>query len=125
MFWKQEHIPDEDDIYRRIPPSQYNPKTGRFVPPVFKLRPWKNERAASVDWSKYSTPEKTSFDTNTKREYLVGGIYAKVPRSLGLEVIHRPGKNRAHSLITGTKLIDDDLETLDTLTQNCRPLIIC
>jgi len=124
-MWKHEFIPDGDDLYRRAFPNQYNRKTGRFSLAVFLLR--KGERELSVDWSEYITAEEASVDPNPNysgRKFYVGALYAKVPRHQELEVIHAPAqKNRAHSLITGQRLINSKYEVADILAENCRPLI--
>jgi len=123
-MWKREFIPDDDDLYRRIHPRDYNRKTGRISPGAFILRKRKGERALSTNWSKYTTPQKTSLDPNTGRRFYVGALCVEVPRHQELEVIHTPTrKNRGHSSITGQRLIDSNFLIADILAENCRPVI--
>jgi len=125
-IWKIEKIPDESDLYRRFPKKQYDEKKGKVSFGAFMLRRHLNEEALSVDWSNWSTPEKSSVDSNTGRRYYLGALYAKVPRHQGLKVIHAPSRdNRAHSKIAGQRLIDESSRLLvaDILAENCRPLI--
>ena len=123
-MWKGEFIPDEDDLYRRVPKDQYNEKTGKISSGAFMLREDKNEKALSFNWSKYSTPEESSMCPITANRYYLGALYAKVPRDEQLEVVHAPSKkNRAHSRITGQRLIESNYEVADILAENCRPLI--
>lgn len=123
-MWKREFIPDEDDLYRRVPKDQYDEKMGKVSSGAFMLREDKNEKALSVNWSKWTTPEESSVCPITGNRYYLGALYAEVPRHQGLEVIHAPSrKNRAHSLITGQRLIDSNFLIADILAENCRPLI--
>ena len=46
-----EKIPDSDDLYRRIPPDQY--ERGKIAYTAFL------DYETSVNWEEYSTPEKT------------------------------------------------------------------
>lgn len=122
-MWKREFIPDDEDLYRRAYPNQYNKKTRRFSPVVFKLRKKEEiSKALSVDWSKHTTPNKACVDPYGKKFYL-GALYAKVPRRHGLEVVHTPTRNPAHSSIKGQKLIDSPLLIADILAEKCRPII--
>lgn len=119
---KREFIPDESNLYRRIPPNQYNEKKGKFSAPAFILR--KNEEGLSLNWSKYSTPQKTAKCPRTGKKFYVGALYAKVPRQQELDVIHEPGKkNPSHSLIIGQKLFDCSYEAGEFLAENYKPII--
>lgn len=127
---QSERIPDDHDLYRRALPQQYNKTTGKFAAAVFTLRK-KDEplKALSVDWSKYTTPEKACVDPNPNyggRRLFVGALKAKIPREQDLEVVHTPSRsNPAHSSIRGQKLIDSHSRLLvaDILAEKCRPLI--
>jgi len=123
---KKEIIPDEDDLYRRIHHLQYDRKRNKISAAVFQVK--RNEKALSVNWSKYSTPEETSIDPVHKGKFYVGGILAKIPRQHELDVVHAPGKrfkNRAHSTIVGRKLLEEETkyEISTILADNCRPII--
>jgi len=128
---QSKYIPDDHDLYRRALPNQYNKTTGKFTTAAFTLR--KKERrhspGLSVDWSEYTTPEKTSVDPNPNyggRRLFVGALKARIPRQQDLKVVHTPNQdNPAHSLIRGQRLIDSHSRLLvaDILAENCRPLI--
>lgn len=128
---QSEYIPNDDDLYRRALPIQYNKTTGKFTTAAFTLRKKEIRRGLglSVNWSEYSTPEETSVDPNPNyggRKLFVGAIKAKIPREQDLEVAHTPSRsNPAHSSIRGQRLIDSPSRFLvaDILAENCRPLI--
>jgi len=105
---KTEYIPDDDDLYRRIPPDWYVEKEDRVSSAAFK------DRETSVEWSKYCTPDKT---VREYPNYHVAALQAKIPRTKNLEVKHNPSRHSyAHSLIIGEK----PLSIARFLAQNCR-----
>ena len=124
LFIKKDFIPDNDDLYRRVLPLQFNPKKGKFTAPSFMLR--NDENGLSVNWERYSTPEESAIcPVKPGKKYYVGGLYAKIPRNEQLEVNHEPTRNnKSHSLIIGKRLIESKYEVAEVLAENCRPLII-
>ncbi len=89
-----EHIPDEDFLYRRIHPKQLKPN-GEISSAAF------SGDETSVDWEKYTTPQKT---LQGFPHYHLSSILAGIPRQKGQEVKHNPTEeNQAHSLIIGHK----------------------
>jgi len=124
---KVEIIPDNDKLFRRIHISLYNEKKRKFSEPAFMVRDRRNEKALSVNWEKYASAEQTSYDPYTKKNFCVGGIIARIPRKLNLEVIHKPTRNNiAHSIISGNDLLDNQkrYEIAGHLADACEPLII-
>jgi len=90
-------IDNNDDLYRRIPPTQYYEKESRPSSAAFR------DPELSVDWSKYTTPEKT---LRGYPSHHLGSFKAIVPRQLSQEVKHNPiPGNYAHSLVIGKKTI--------------------
>jgi hypothetical protein len=118
--WSKEEIPNDADLYRRVTPEQYNPKTKKISAPAFRLR--ENENGLSVNWARYTTIQQSACDRG--RNYYLAGIYANIPRDLGLKVEHDPKKNRAHSLIFGDQLKGGNrLEYEENLADKARPLV--
>lgn len=102
--WSVENIPDTSFLYRRVHPKQI--RRGKAVESAF------GDYDLSVDWDKYSTPEKT-LDRLPQRinrtSWGVARIAAKIPESLKQNVTHRPSlqsNNRAHALIKGKKTLE-------------------
>src|SRR3989338_514239 len=100
MFAK-ETINDEDDLYKRIPPINYNLDEDRVSSGVF----YTSRPNLSADWSRYRTPEES---LNGYHDNYLIKLKAKYPRSVDLEVNHDPiynhpqyPDNQAHSLIEG------------------------
>ncbi|MBU4268647.1 MAG: hypothetical protein KJ808_07345 [Acidobacteria bacterium] len=90
-----EIIPDNDNVYRRIPRVWYIETENRPSSAAFR------DPETSVDWSKYSTPEESLKGYSG---YFLASIKAKIPREMKLDVIHRPSKNNhSHSVILGQK----------------------
>lgn len=90
-----EIIPDEDLLYRRIPPQHYVKEEDRVSSAAFR------DPNLSVDWSRHITPEQSvkGFPNNH-----LAALIAKIPRALGQEVYHTPSlRNYAHSSIVGQK----------------------
>jgi hypothetical protein len=128
LLREAETIPDDSNLFRRVHPALFNPKTRKFAEGAFLVRPKKNEKALSVNWEKYATAEQTSYDDiKTKKYYCVGSILARIPRTLNLEVIHKPNKdNQAHSVICGDDLLDSQKSYViaGNLVEECEPIII-
>lgn len=121
-----ENIPSDDELFRRTLPYLYNKRTRQFAPGAYTLRRDMGETYLSVDWEKFSTPEKSSI--SNKKKYCVAGLYARVPRGEGLQVNHSPSKrNKAHSAIAGEKLLDLETEydVSLKLAEKSRPRVIC
>ena len=103
MRWKVETIPDNHFVYRRIPDKLF--KEGHISPSAFNNQ----GDGMSVDWQKYSTPEKTrNIVSNQKKDPLEFGV-AKIKavkiREIEEQTLnHAPSKrNRAHSTVFGAK----------------------
>lgn len=115
---EQEHINDEDDLYRRIPVSEwYVEKEDRVSSAAFA------HVEASVNWAPHTTLEKTvaGFPNNH-----VAALQAKFPRAKAQEVKHDPcpdldPNNYSHSLIIGKK----SLSIKRYLAQKCRFVFKC
>lgn len=89
-----EYIPDNDMLYRRIPPWHFKPD-GSISSAAF------NGEKTSVDWEKYTTPEKTLA---VHQDFRLASIMALIPRQLNQEVNRDPlPDNLAHSLIIEKK----------------------
>ncbi len=95
---ERKDISDEDDLYRRIPPEWYVEKEERISSAAFR------HLETSVDWARYTTPEKTVAGFLDCR---LAALQAKFPRSeraKNQKVIHDPEPNSySHSLIIGKK----------------------
>lgn len=99
MGWPKEHIPDQDRLFRRIPPWHYIPEEDRMSSAAFGER--KNEFSISVNWEKYITPEKAVRKYPT---FHLAALVAKIPRQVGQEVKHTPSRLvRSYSSIIGKK----------------------
>jgi hypothetical protein len=121
---ESQNIPSDDDLYRRTTPAMYDSKTEKFGPGAYELRRKIKEEAYSVEWEKFSNPEKASVSKGKK--YLVAGLYARIPRSQQLQVNHTPSlSNDAHSSIEGERLKDPktEYEIALILAEESRPLI--
>lgn len=95
MGWPAEDIPDNDRLYRRIPPVWYNKEEDRVTSAAFK------DLNMSVNWEKYITAENA---VRKYPEHRLSALIAKVPRSKSLEVKHTPSRLiRSHSSIIGKK----------------------
>lgn len=95
MGWLIEHIPDDDRLFRRIPPVWYNIDEDRVTSAAFR------DPDTSVNWEKYITPEHA---VKKYPGYYLAGLKAKVPRVKNLEVKHTPSRfQRSHSSILGKK----------------------
>lgn len=90
----EECIPDNDFLYRRAFYETFNQKTGKFTASAFKLKALKligkNKKGFSANWSKYSTPEKTSIAPISNKKFCVGEFKAIIPRKVDLDVNHTP-----------------------------------
>lgn len=98
MSWQQEHIPDEDRVYRRV--HRKHMQFGEPVPPmVFR------DVEMSVDWNRYSTPEESRDRARVPADNGIVSLgVGRVREVLPLEVSHAPlDANRAHSLVIGEK----------------------
>lgn len=95
MGWPVESIPDDDRLFRRIPPVWYNKEEDRVTSAAFR------DPDMSVNWEKYITPE------NAVRKYpahYLAALTAKTPRAKSLEVKHSPSRlQHSHSSILGKK----------------------
>lgn len=120
---KTEYIPDDAEIYRRVHPKERNPKTGKIQPGAFMVRKQRNEKALSVCWGKYTTPEKASADPSWRRRvWPLGELKAHVPREIELDVLHDPrsSKDLSHSKIAGDKLLGDEYyDAAQHLAEHC------
>lgn len=104
---EQEHINDEDYLYRRIIPEWYVEKDDRVASAAF------TNFETSVDWALHTTPEKTVADFPNNH---VATLQAKIPRAKDQEVKHDPyPENYSHSLIIGKKT----LSVAKHLARNC------
>lgn len=124
---KKEDIPDDDFLFRRSSCETFDKKRYRFTAPTFMLRKNKGEKGLSVNWSKYSTPEKTSICPITGKRFYVGKVKAIIPREVDLDVNHTPSKhNKAHCTICGDQLYDDlkAYEIAEYIAEKCIPVII-
>ena len=91
-----EHIPNEDDLYRRIIPDWYDRTKGKISSAAFS-----NEEC-SVDWSKYRSNQNECLKGYPSTS--LAAIKAKYPRKEKLEVNHTPESNNySHSSIMGKK----------------------
>ena len=101
MFLKKrdiEYIPDEDSLYRRIPPVHYDKYTDKISSAAFRGG---HDYKASVDWEKYTTPERS---TRKYPQHHLASLKAKIPRSKDQKVEHAPSNNNpSHSEIIGKK----------------------
>lgn len=105
-------IDDNDDLYRRISPAQYYEKEGRPASAAFR------DFELSVDWSKYTTPERT---LRGYPSHHLASFKAIVPRQLNQEVKHDPvPDNYAHSLVIGKKT----LSIARKLARSCKFIIL-
>lgn len=111
-FWKEEHIPDDDEVYMRVH-RQYMAQAPDQVPVgCFKDNPASGD-GISTDWCKYATPGATQQGgRKPATEYAVIALPVGAVRAITsqprLEVVHRPVQNqpdapnnRAHALIHG------------------------
>lgn len=115
--WPKEHIPDEDQVYRRAH-SNFCLPDGTPGPGIIEKK-----KPNSVDWSKYSTPEEShKRATEPQKNAVVGFIAGEVRKMQSLTVEHTPEpieNNRAHSEINGVK----DSEMRLKLLRICRLII--
>ena len=97
MFNQKKVILDEDKLYRRIHPEQYDRRSNRLSSAAFK------DYEMSVDWSRYCKKAKDALK-GRHEGYYVASVQAKIPRQIGQKVYHSPSrKNIAHSMIEGKK----------------------
>ena len=104
MDWPIEVIPDEDHLYYRVHQMYIRPD--EIHPAAFTNRP-KGSKSMSVDWAKYTTPEKTRARARKETENAVIQFVAGQVRAVpGQKVEHSPKlleENRAHSDVIGEK----------------------
>jgi hypothetical protein len=98
-----ETIPDEDILYCRVHLSNIDKENGKIKPSAFDPTPFENPDGLSVNWSKYSNAEQTKQEVTLfgkkVENYSVVSFLTLEVRNISLQVIHKPTKNRAHSLI--------------------------
>lgn len=121
-MFKVENIPNAAQLYRRISKWNYDKRRGKFSSSAFMLR--KKESTLSVNWEKYSTPESSSLCPIKGDRYHVGAITAEIPRRECLNVTHSPVRHQAHTLISGARLTESNLEVAETLVEYCRPVFL-
>jgi hypothetical protein len=99
MKWEKEEIPDQDDVFYRVPidwTPDGLPHTG-----VFR----ENRGSMSVDWEKYSTASESLNRTVTIKPTRIGIMRlnaGKIRQIKGLTLEHEPlDENRAHSAVHG------------------------
>lgn len=93
---KQEYIPDQDLLFRRVPPCHYDKKDGSLKSSLFR-----GKKRCSVDWEKFTTPKKS---LKKYPDNLIASLQAKIPRERKQKIIHTPQcGNHAHSDIVGKK----------------------
>lgn len=103
MRYPTEDIPDKDLLFRRIPQIFIRVN---ISPSAFSF----NEDGCSVNWEKYSDPERTrvEYARHPPNYYSVGALKAGDVRGIDLKVKHNPlpnerektVDNRTHCLIT-------------------------
>ena len=105
--WPVEVIPDPDELYLRV--LSHFVFKGEVQPACFVA----HGPGMSVDWQKYSSPEKTREGSPRKpaSSYGVVSLVAGHVREIdGLSVGHSPTqRNRAHSAVTG-KIAEPDID---------------
>lgn len=102
MNWEIEQIPDKDFIYRRVHINFLKAIDEKdYIPPGA----FKDNNGISVDWSKYSTPEKSRERAKEPKKNKILQIKVGHARNIkSISVIHSPlSENRSHSLIDGLK----------------------
>lgn len=105
MDWPTESIPDRSSVYRHVHRNHFD--NGELTPGAFMFK----HAPFSVDWDKYSTPEETrgrrgNPDEKGVIELAVGSI--REIETLTVRHDPAPPDNRAHSLIIGKDLENDD-----------------
>lgn len=94
---KLEVIDDDDELYRRLAPD-FVKRDGSISSAAFK-RNGVPDPELSVDLARLTTPEQSLV---TRPNFGLGGLLARVPRQIGLNVRHDPVEgNQAHSVIEG------------------------
>jgi hypothetical protein len=104
MDWPIEVIPDEDRLYYRVHQMYIRPD--EIQPAAFTNQP-KGSKFMSVDWAKYTTPEKTRARARKRTDNAVVQFVAGQVRAVqGQKVEHSPNQlegNRSHSDVIGEK----------------------
>lgn len=96
--WDIEDIPDEALLYRRIFPLHYDKYTDKISSAAYR---GKYDCRASVDWEKYTTPERS---IKKYPQHHLATLKAEIPRKKYQKVEHVPSlSNRSHSEIIGKK----------------------
>ena len=125
MSYPTEEIPPEDKLYRRIP--NYYFKKGYIPTRAFHF----DEDGCSVDWERYSDPEKTrnrvSDDGLDPSNFSVGSVINQNVLELGLNVQHNPQPNdvepnrdnQTHTLIISNDP-EDILDIQNSLANQCQ-----
>jgi hypothetical protein len=110
-----EIIPPESHLFRRFPPYQYNPVTGKAIADTF------NKEKCSVDWDRYASPQDTLSRVKKNNPWGVVRIQAGYVRSVGEQkVLHEPYFYQAHSEISGKK----NMEICDELAKGAHLVIM-
>lgn len=108
--WPEERIPNEDWLYRRLPPIFMKPD-GSLSDKLFMRNSEANRNKKepdpdiSVDWERYATPAQ-SLARAERPTHGICGLRAGFPRDLDLSVVHTPDRarsNRAHTSIRGNE----------------------
>jgi hypothetical protein len=103
MSFPVESIPDDDELYRRVPPNRFN-SAGRPIPGAFT----EFRGGMSTDWSKYATPAQSLAGSRDPKNFGIVSLDVGAVRALSLSVAHTPRPfNQAHADVTG---IGDDPE---------------
>jgi len=106
----EEHIDDDDWLYRRLPPIFVKPD-GSISDKLFMRNSEANRNKKepdpdiSVDWDRYATPEQ-SLALAERPTHGICALQARLPRDLDLVVTHTPDRgrgNRAHASIRGNE----------------------
>ena len=108
-----ETIPDEDDLYYRVPINLLKTQGGKLGPNCF--RDPTRQGKLSTDWSKYATPEQTRAGMGLHKAGSYGVTALHVGRVRGIEalsVVHEPTENDdAHAHVWGLVIEESELKT--------------
>lgn len=102
--WPEDDIPDGDDLFLRVHRSDMD-ADGEPFPHAFRNQP-RGSNGMSVDWIRYTTPDKTrARGRKPPEEYAIVKFTAGQARAIpGQTVVHEPSvNNRAHSEVFGDK----------------------
>jgi len=122
-----EEIPEDNYLYRRVRPKDVDP-TGSYPTEIAFMPGPKDNGELSVDWAEKSTPEKSSYDIISKRQFRLAKIRVSEPITIGLKVKYDPilkftaivpVLNPAHTLILGIGTL-----TIANMLSKKAPLIV-